>query len=315
MARADPLLVLEAFGLEYKVRGNRAWALCPYHTDKSPSWMMKVRGPRAGQHHCFSCKEGGGLVDLVMHVRGYGTRAAATGWLQEFAGGDEAPPAAPLAASIRVDGRPTDPRAFRMPLEYVHEPLDDWPSGARAYVERRRIDAAQVALYRIGYAVEGRLEGRIVVPVLDAEGCPVNYMARTFVDAERRYLYPAQKDHPDLDAMFGEHRWPPPGDRPRWAVVVTEGALNALAVERAVGGWAAVAALGGSDVRPEHARKLAAFGRVLVATDADPAGDRAAGQLRAKLARHTLVQRARPTGADLDERDPGDVRALLGCGA
>jgi len=136
-----------------------------------------------------------------------------------------------------------------------------------------------------------------VIPTYTRAGKPASYMARTFCDEPKRYLYPRSEENPDLDVMFGEARWEPD----QTVVVVTEGAFDALAVERdyaRAGGAVAVAALGGSIVRPMHAAKLSAFRRVVIFTDADAAGDASAAELTAYLARHTSITRVRSDARD-----------------
>lgn len=104
-----------------------------------------------------------------------------------------------------------------------------------------------------------------------------------------------------MSAMFGEAWWPAPALRCDWPVYVTEGILDALAVQRCAPDpdVAAVAALGGSRLRAEHAMALSMFGEVVVVTDGDEAGDRIAAEIAASLARHTKVRRVRlPDGED-----------------
>ncbi len=302
----DVAAVVAALGIEGKVRARRFWALCPYHEDHDPSWMVRTAGPRAGQHHCYVCKEGGTLVDLVQHVRGYVTREMALEWLETAS--VEAPPE-PLPSEVRMVVPALRRRAFRVPAEVIFRPLAEWVTPPRQYLERRGVPAGQVARWGIGYAVDGRLGGRVVLVVRDTHGRPANYMGRAFGDQDRRYLYPHSKEEPRLDAMFGEEHW----GEASTEVVVVEGGFNGLAVERAVPDLP-IAALGGSDVRMGHLTRLARFERVVVATDADAAGDAAAEALYAGLARRCDVVRARPVfdgGVDLDEACPRRVAELI----
>lgn len=317
MGKVEVVLSVLGIGVSEARRG-RLWARCPYHSpDNNPSWCIRVTKERYGQHICFSCKEGGTLPALVAHAKGIDLDAAAA-WLRGISDDEPEAEPEPLPAMVRLEHAPLSQRSFKLPLEFIHDPLPEWVTPARRYVEKRGITAEQVAKWGIGYAVDGRLAGRIVVPTFQyGTGLPAGYMARTFAKSTRRYLYPDASAHSDLDVMFGEVYWPAPGYRkgdlngePQ-RVVVTEGAFNALAVERAVGG--VVAALGGSFVRPMHTGKLAGFGEVVLLTDSDDAGDRAAAELTAALVRHvSKIRRAcLPRGVDANDATAEELRCLL----
>lgn len=305
--------VCKRLGIEIEeVRGERAWAKCPFHEDAKPSWMIRVGVRRHAQFYCFSCKNPpkgeGTIAHLVMHVRGC-TYEQAREWLAADADEDAIPDEDPaLAVSIEMVG---SPRMFRLPLEMIRDPLPEWVTPARRYAERRGITPAQVSRWGIGYAVDGRLAGRIVLPVFTRDRA-CSYMARDFTGdpSAPRYFYPdGRRELPDLDGVFGEHLWPAPAFRE--TIVITEGALNALAVERAYNFDIAVGALGGSDLRPMHAFKISSFKRAIVLTDPDDAGDKVATKLAQALARHApnSVRVRLPEGMDANDMRPEDLRA------
>jgi DNA primase len=219
----------------------------------------------------------------------------------------------PAYMQARLEVAPVGASGFRLPPEVRILPLAEWAPTARAYATQRHLGQLQIGAWGIGYAVLGRLAGRLVIPVRDRHGTARSYMARTFAGHAARYFYPFEREHPDMDVMFGELFWPDRGRRDEY-VVAAEGALNALAVERCNGprtpGF--VAALGGSDPRPIHVAKLATFGHCIVLTDEDPAGRGAAAQLMAQLQRHTRVTRVTlGEGRDADDLDPRELKAIL----
>lgn len=280
-------IILSALGLEVASRrGGRAWMLCPFHDDHSPtSFFVRLKGKRAGQNHCFSCKGGGGLLDLVMHVRGCDLDTAIA--FVKLSGKNFAPPkkhAVVVARPARL-GR----RRFQMPKEVIFEPLDEWVTLAKRYALARGVTQEEVDTYGLGYAVDGRLAGRIVIPWLGAGRVVAGYSARTFCDEEPKYQTPPMGDGPDLSVMFGEHLWPPTSARD--VVVVTEGAFNAMAVRRVVD--VPVAALGGSEIDPLKIVKLATFKRLVALTDPDAAGDASAAALANALGRYAAFERVR----------------------
>lgn len=306
-------IVMKALGLEIaRKRGRRAWALCPFHDDHdATNFFVRIEGSHVGSYHCFACKAGGSLIDLVMRRRGVDYKTARA--FVDQSGRAYEPP----RARVRVVERaPMLGRArFALPAEGIFdEPLDQWVTLAREYATRRHLTQAEIDRYRIGYAVDGRLGGRIIFPVLGSDTRPVSYSARSFVGDARKYLTPQESEDADLDGLFGEHLWPQPSDRR--VICVTEGAINALACARATGLHAC--SISGSEVRSGHVIKLGTFRYVVVLTDPDAAGERAAAGLRARLGRRVHVVRVRlPPGKDADDLASEAlrltiVRALVG---
>ena len=64
--------VADMLGLEYKMRGGKGIALCPFHHEKTPSFTLFPDG----HYHCFGCGRGGDTIDLYMGVTGVGFRQA-----------------------------------------------------------------------------------------------------------------------------------------------------------------------------------------------------------------------------------------------
>jgi DNA primase len=295
--------VLERLGIHYELRGDRAWARCPFHTDHNPSWMIRTRGRREGQHHCFACKAGGKLVSVVMKVRHIEDEDDAFEWLRSFKKNE------PVNIRVRVREQPPQlgRQRFQIPSEVIFDPLSKWVSLAQRYARKRGITDEQVQRFGIGYAVNARLAGRIVIPYRGFGGHPAGYSARTFVDDDVRYLTPHESEGADLGVPFGEHLWPIP--MRRHVVVVTEGAIDALAVDRVSDPFISVAALNGSEVNPMQITKLATFTKVVILTDNDPAGHKAATQLTSSLSRHVQLERVLlPSGMDAAKMKP-DVLA------
>lgn len=316
-------VVLEALGLNpVRLRGDRAWFECMLHEHdpgkRSVTMFVRRYGKNVGRFYCFSCKKKGGLAALASLVRSCDLEEAV-----EFvrkAGKGFAPP----RMRVRVVAREPllSRRRFEVPREVVlGAQLEEWPSLARAYWIGRGLDAEDAAMHGVGYATHGAYANRIVIPFVGERGVVGTVSARSFVDEDPKYKTPHESDAPDLDVLFGASGWPPVAHRRRNVVIVTEGALDAISVqharmtdgrtvERGDGpGPVCLAALGGSDVRAAHVLALATFGGVIVATDADPAGERAARRLVYALAGHAKVFRlALPSDAnDMLRRRPRDL--------
>lgn len=310
--------VLARLGIEAKRQGREQLALCPSkdHDDKHPSWRIRDEEghERDGFHNCFSCSFGGGLIELVKEVLGFKSREA-----KEWLATDAPVPIPPSAVELR-----SNPPGFRLPAGVEIAPLRQWPTPARRYAQSRHLTPGQVDRWGLGYALAGRLQGRLVVPVRDRRGLPCGYTARGFEGQSKRYLEPEAWEGADQGVLFGEQHWAG-CNVATGTLIVVEGALNALAVERAlahverkdcrdiVPQMPCLAATRGSQLSPAAALKLAAFREVIVATDPDPAGDRLAEQIAWVLARQGVrCERARlPEGTDADETEPGALAEVV----
>lgn len=286
--------LLEVLRVESKRVGANRVARCPFpdHEDRDPSFKMRDQ-PGNTRHALYvcSCGRGGSARTLVHDLEGISWEEVDAWLVSNGAFGDEAE----LEGGVIVElvGSEAKPR-MRMPPEVHFRELARWPTPARRYAEKRGITAAQVERWGIGYAVDGRLRGRIVMPVRNEQGVLAGYMARAFDGAEKRYLTASREEGPDEGVMFGSERW----GAERRVVVLAEGALKCLAVERACG--APVAAVGGNQLQPEHVVALSTFERVVIVPDADDAGEGVAADVYAALARWHPVVKVK-LGVDADE--------------
>lgn len=304
-------LVLKKLGIEITGRrANQLYARCPMHDDlsrhkngdRNPSWSIEIT---TGMHHCFSCKYGGSILQLISEKLEIGEFEAKL-FLDSIE--DQTSQVAIDAITVTIKSRKRS--SFRLPSEVVFRPFAEWHKMPARYVLSRRLTPKQIDRWGIGYATQGVLQGRIVLPVRNQHNEIVNYAARTFVDDEKRYLAADARSHFDPSVLFGESRWLELYDLKSAFVVVCEGILNALAIERACAG-VAVAALCGSNVHARHIAKLAKFGKIIVATDPDPAGDKAADQLIFALGRYARVARMRlPVDACDYEQAHGSAELL-----
>lgn len=292
--------LLARLGIEARRKGRRWWARCPspdHADDRDPSWM--VRDDPDHDHHahhvCYGCGFGGGAIALVREVLGLGPAEA-----REYLGGAEVerPPA--LAARVVARG---ERGGFTLPAGIVEAPLHRWPAPARRYLEGRGFGAEDAALFRLGYAVDGRCEGRIVFPVFGSAGRITSLVARTFVGATPKVWEPPSSGGATKANAVGQHLWPAPAERD--LVVVCEGPFDALAA--AAAGYCA-AGVRGSSLDPRQVAAIATFRLVVDAGDPDPAGSKLGAELRAALARHRPVVRV----ALLAGEDLADVHARAG---
>ena len=51
--------------VQLKQKGHRYWGLCPFHSEKSPSFSVDAD---AQLYYCFGCHKGGNLIHFVMEM-------------------------------------------------------------------------------------------------------------------------------------------------------------------------------------------------------------------------------------------------------
>lgn len=61
-ARLDLVEVIRQHGVQLKRRGSNFFALCPFHSENTPSFSAS---PRAQLWHCFGCGAGGDVFTFV----------------------------------------------------------------------------------------------------------------------------------------------------------------------------------------------------------------------------------------------------------
>lgn len=302
-------VVLRRLGIEAKKQGREWIALCPNpeHDDKSPSWRIRDQNgsTRNGLHKCWPCGFGGTLIDLIMISLGGVSWHVATEWLA----GENVAIERPVASAVDFKLRSCD-TSFRLPTEVETIEWERWPSTVKKYLEERGIPRWQVDRWGIGFAVSGRLQGRIVFVKRDVTGKPIGYSARTFVNSKVRYYEPQPHEGANASAIYGEQHWETLGERER--VYVVEGAINALAVERATN-YGQVAATSGSQLHPMVAAKIASFRHVIAITDPDNAGDKLADTIKGAIARHgNKFTRVRlPEGQDAASIDSRELMKAI----
>ncbi len=307
--------LLARLGIDAKRKAKEWVALCPNpaHEDRTPSWRIRddPGATRHGYHHCWPCGFGGSVVDLVMALKGISDFRDAKKWIEDA--GAIVEQNAAVVGSLEVQITPPQLR-FRLPDEVTLKPIHEWPSLARDYWLKRGLEPWQVDRWGVGYAMQGRLKGRLVVVYRDPQGRPLRYTARTFIDEEKRYLEPDEHEKANPHTMFGEQHWPDLEEREEQILFVLEGAINGLALEAELPG-VYFAATAGSEIRPLYAVKLSGWKKVVLMSDPDAAGDKVADALATSLSRHVPTARLRlPPGFDagkLRELRPGELGSIV----
>jgi DNA primase len=332
--------IVELIGsyLPLRAAGRTHKALCPFHTEKTPSFVVN---PERQIFHCFGCGEGGDAIAfLVKHdrltfveaVRLLAARAGVT--LPASRGG-----------RAEEDGRLLLLEIHRQALAYFRENLGG-PEGAaaREYLAGRGVTAGIVDRFQLGYALPrwdgllralkqrghadrvleatglcvprqrgtglyDRFRQRLMIPIWDVSGKTIAFGGRALPPAEVRAGDGSEVKYlnsPET-ALYrkGTHLYglnlAAKAIRERKTAVVVEGYFDAIMLH--VHGFDhAVAALG-TALTPDQARLLARYAdRVILLFDPDAAGIGAARRSLEQLVNVDLEWRVvvLPGGQDPD---------------
>ncbi|MFZ1903907.1 MAG: toprim domain-containing protein [Steroidobacteraceae bacterium] len=308
----------EAHGVTFTRHGADLIGRCPFHEDKTPSLVIT---PGKNLWHCLgACQAGGTVIDWVMRAEGISFRHAVELLQNDYrplaasSAARGAPPARHstvrhLTGAFERDIE--DGRLLKQVIEYYHQTLLQSPEALR-YLERRGIGSSDaISTLRLGYAnrtlgyrvpmsnrmegaaVRGQLQriglirgsghehfnGSIVIPVINEVG-------------EIGEVY-GRKIHDNLREGTPKHLYLPGPHRGVWnevalaaekEVILCEALIDALSF------WCAgyrnvTASYGVQGFTEDHLSAFKRYGieRVLMAYDADAAGNEAAGELARRL--------------------------------
>src|SRR5882724_8858001 len=150
-ARAD---IVELVGqwVKLKKAGENWKGLCPFHTEKTPSFTVN---PKKGIFHCFGCKAGGDAFSFLRKQERLDFPEAVRVLAQRV--GVELPTeGAERVQDGKLEGlRAVMARAARFYSEALWKMGDAGAEKARRYLEGRGVDAEVARRFGLGYAPEG----------------------------------------------------------------------------------------------------------------------------------------------------------------
>ncbi|MFA5535622.1 MAG: DNA primase [Bacillota bacterium] len=285
-------------------QGNRFVGLCPFHSEKTPSFHVT---PENGLFYCFGCGTGGDVFSFVMKqehldfpqtVEKLAQRAGVT--LQR----DLSP-----GQQKNLDQLQRLRELNREAAYYFYQTLRAEPGkDALAYLGRRQVKQSSLTEFALGYAppsynelydhlvskgftleemveagllllrdngaVMGRFRDRIIFPITDTRGRVVGFGGRLLAQGEPKYLNSQEtKVFNKRGLLYGLHL-ALPEIRKLGRVVLVEGYLDVIALYQA--GFKNVVASLGTAFSQEHAVLLKRYTReVVILFDNDEAGIKA----------------------------------------
>ena len=309
VARSEISDVVSSY-VSLKKKGANLWGLCPFHSEKTPSFSVSQEKQI---YHCFGCGKGGGVISFLMEIENLPFVDAVRLLAQRA--GMEVPDASADDESRKKRARAL--AANRDAARFYHEYLKS-PGGARVrdYIAQRQITPrtatrfglgaapdqwdgliralseqgyTKLELIEAGLAVAGKNGGvydkfrsRLMLPVIDVRGEVTGFTSRILPGEEgAKYLNTPETAVFKKGRLIYALNFAKRTKRPN--LVLVEGNIDVITLHQA--GFDNVVATMGTALTEEHARILARYTRELVLCyDNDPAGkkstDRVLGILR-----------------------------------
>jgi DNA primase len=300
-ARLDIVDVVGSY-IELKKAGGNFKAPCPFHDEKSPSFVVS---PQKQIFHCFGCGAGGDAVKFVMEYEKLNYPEA----LEK------------LADSYNFTLTYTDNK-HNKPRSQVMDKLNEWYQTlltqhhtAMSYIKERGIYESSIEKFGIGYAPDSnatlnyirsqqfsikeavdmgvvgynqernqtyaRFVERITFPIHSANGSIVGFGGRTITGHQAKYVNSPETAFFNKSRLLYAYHLAKQSLHKKQEIIITEGYLDVIMLHQA-GFDNAVATLG-TALTQEHLPLLRkGTPRVVMAYDGDKAG-RAAALKASKL--------------------------------
>ncbi len=289
--------------VDLKAAGSVYKGLCPFHREKTPSFIVT---PSRGRYHCFGCGAGGDVISFVMETEGVTFPEAVeilarpldidlSAWLREEEGEGERRAfhrANETAAAVWHEAL-YDARLGRAALEYLHRRgfgdkiLRDftvgWAPGGSDWLEPRlkkggvdRDLALAAGLIRQGdHGTFAYFRNRVIFPIRSISKQVTGFGGRVIDDGEPKYLNSTDSPYFSKGKLlygFDASRMAIAREK---AAILVEGYLDLLALAQV--GITNVVATCGTAFTPDQARLIRRGApTVYLVFDGDRAGLKAA---------------------------------------
>ncbi len=291
-----------------KKRGRKWVGLCPFHTEKTPSFTVDEDKQL---YHCFGCGVGGDVFSLVMEKENLNFPEA----LRYLAEKYHVP--IPQQQKVSPEVLRLEEKLFKineLALGFFKKSLFNTEEGraALAYLKKRGLDDATIQTLRIGYAPNSwnallgffqnrgvapsllekgglvlpsqkkaehydRFRGRVIFPIFSLTGKIVAFGGRTVVDDNPKYLNSPDTPLYSKGKLLYGLNWTKEAVRDQGTAVLVEGYTDFSSLYQA--GITNVVASLGTALTPFQVAQLMRFAtRVLVNYDGDTAGRTAAAR-------------------------------------
>jgi len=306
-AAADIVQVISRY-VALRRAGKNLKGLCPFHQEKTPSFMVS---PEKQIYHCFGCGSGGNAFSFLMNQEGLTFPEAARALAKRY--GINIPTRTLSPEQRRIIGQKENLLHInQLAMDYFQTCLTTGVAGqkARSYLKQRGFSRDIVDRFNLGYAPKGwdhlirffskkrisgklletaglvvsrrdrsgnydRFRDRIIFPITDINMKIVGFGGRVMDDGEPKYLNsPETPVYNKSRTLYGMHL-AKNACRTTGSVYIVEGYLDLLALHQH-GIENSVATLG-TALTADHIRLLTRFAqRMVLVYDSDDAGIRSA---------------------------------------
>lgn len=326
-ARSD-LAEIAASYVDLKRSGRNLVGLCPFHSEKTPSFNIY---PEGGNFYCFGCETGGDVITFIRRIENLDYMEAVRFLAQRA--GMQVPENNVDDGMAKLRSRILE--INREAARFYYAVLNSGAGRAgREYFARRALTPATVRHFGLGFspvsryslvshleekgfsqndmvlaniAVKGRngravdrFFGRVMFPIIDLRGNVVAFGGRTLGDDKPKYLNTSETPvFSKGDSLFALNF---AKNKKSETLILCEGYMDVIALHQA-GFTEAVATLG-TALTSAQARLMARYAKeVVVCYDADAPGQKAASRAIPILRGAGLLVRvlAVPDGKDPDE--------------
>ena len=301
-ARNDIVDVISQY-VTLKKKGANYFGLCPFHTEKSPSFSVS---PGKQMYYCFGCGAGGNVITFIMEYENY-SFGEALKYLADRAGITLPEAEDSKEARAQRDLKNTLLEINRLAANYFYYQLKQ-PQGRPGYeyLKNRRLTDETITHFGLGFAnktpddlyrymrskgyddsilketglffieergARDKFWNRVMFPILDVNNRVIGFGGRVMGDGEPKYLNsPETKLFDKSRNLFGLNFARKSREK---YLLICEGYMDVIAMHQA-GFTNAVASLG-TAFTAQHALLLKRYTDQAVLTyDSDGAGIRAA---------------------------------------
>ncbi len=299
--RLDVVTVVGRY-VPLKKSGNSYKGLCPFHSEKTPSFHVF---PHTGTWKCFGCGAGGDIFTFVEKRENLPFPDVLRMLAKE--------------AGVRLEEPRPEVRDALQRLRDIHAQAtfyfqsqlltSDAGKRAREYLVRREVDQETIEKFQLGYAPDGweqlighlrgkgyaleeiikaglavqresggaydRFRNRLIIPIRDAQGRVIAFGGRILGEGEPKYLNSPQTPIFDKSQVIFALDLAKRAIRSKDQAVLVEGYMDVISAHQR--GFKNVVAAMGTSITPEQIKILSRYSRNFIfALDADAAGARAA---------------------------------------
>ena len=283
--------------VQLKKAGRNLKGLCPFHNEKTPSFIVS---PDKGIAYCFGCHQGGDIFRFTMLVENVPFPEALKILAQKA--GVKLPERMPLVANQRLKTIEINGLATR----FYQDQLAEHPR-MKDYFLNRGLTEETIAKFKLGYAPDSfdslkgflaqkgyapkelieaavvsqrsiadqntydRFRNRLMFPIFDHQDNPVGFSGRIVGDGEPKYINSPETPAYNKSLILYGLNWAKETVKTKDSAILMEGYMDVIAAHQA--GTTNAIATCGTALTPQQLKLIQRYTRNLVfCFDGDTAG-------------------------------------------